>query len=83
MKRRVGLVKTCMIGALLSSAAWAVPGMQAQADDIPLKAPAATNPQRFGGSMATSRPVDVFLNDPQNGGNQTCATVINGVWHWR
>ena len=44
MKRRVGLVKTCMISALLGSAAWAVPGMQAQAADMPLKAPAADDP---------------------------------------
>src|SRR5450759_3809555 len=41
MKRRVGLVRKCVLGALLSSVAWAVPGMPAQAGDLPVKAPAA------------------------------------------
>ena len=70
MKRRVGLVKACMISALLSSVAWAVPGMQAQAADIPLKAPAAAEAPalwwfhgevEFGGRF--------FLNDPPRNGS--------------
>ncbi len=70
MKRQVGLVKTCVIGALLSSAAWAVPSMQAQADDIPLKAPAASEPAALwwfhGDVEAGGR---FFLNDPQRNGS--------------
>ena len=42
MKRQVGLVQKCVLSALLSSAAWAIPGMQAlAADQLPVKAPAA------------------------------------------
>jgi hypothetical protein len=59
-----------MISALLSSVAWAVPGMQAQAADIPLKAPAAAEAPalwwfhgevEFGGRF--------FLNDPPRNGS--------------
>ena len=42
MKRRVGLVAKCVIGAVLSGAAWASPGALAQAatsaDSMPVKA---------------------------------------------
>ncbi|HTT47654.1 MAG TPA: MtrB/PioB family decaheme-associated outer membrane protein [Pseudolabrys sp.] len=68
--KRVGLVKTCMITALLSSAAWAVPGTQAQAADIPLKAPAAGEAPALwwfhGDVEAGGRFV---LNDPQRNGS--------------
>ena len=69
--KRVGLVKTCMIGALLSSVSWAVPGMQAQAADIPLKAPAADESPAlwwFHGDVEVGG--RDFLNDPQRDGNQ-------------
>ena len=42
MKRQVGSVQKCVLSVLLSSAAWAIPGMQAlAADQLPVKAPAA------------------------------------------
>jgi MtrB/PioB family decaheme-associated outer membrane protein len=41
MKRRIGLVRTCVIGALLSSSALVLLGVQAQAADFPVKAPVA------------------------------------------
>ena len=44
MKQQVGLVRKCMLSAFLSSVAWAVPGMQALASDLPVKAPAAVEP---------------------------------------
>ncbi len=70
MKRRNGLVRTFVIGALLSSVAWAVPGMQAQAADIPLKAPAAGEAPAlwwFHGDVEVGG--RVFLNDPQRNGS--------------
>ena len=70
MKRQVGLVKTCMITALLSSAAWAVPSMQAQAADMPLKAPAADEAPAlwwFHGEVEAGG--RFFLNDPQRDGS--------------
>ena len=70
MKRRNGLVRTFVIGALLSSVAWAVPGMQAQAGDLPVKAPAAAEPVPYwwfhGEVEAGGR---VFLNNPQRNGS--------------
>ena len=60
-----------MVGAVLSSVAWAVPGMQARADDIPLKAPAADESPAlwwFHGDVEVG--ARMFLNDPQRNGNQ-------------
>jgi MtrB/PioB family decaheme-associated outer membrane protein len=70
MKRRNGLVRTFVIGALLSSAAWAVPGMQAQAGDLPVKAPAAVEPVPywwFHGEVEVGG--RFFLNDPPRNGS--------------
>ena len=70
MKRRNGLVRTFVIVALLSSVTWAVPGMQAQAGDLPLKAPAAAEPVPYwwfhGEVEAGGR---FFLNNPQRNGS--------------
>src|SRR5450759_979654 len=70
MKRRNGLVRTFVIGAWLSSVAWAVPGMQAQAGDLPLKAPEAVEPVPYwwfhGEVEAGGR---FFLNSPQRNGS--------------
>ena len=70
MKRRVGLVRTCVIGAFLSSAALVLPGVQAQAGDLPLKAPAAAEPVPYwwfhGEVEAGGR---FFLNNPQRNGS--------------
>jgi MtrB/PioB family decaheme-associated outer membrane protein len=70
MKRRNGLLRTFVIGALLSSVAWAVPGMQAQAGDLPVKAPAVAEPVPYwwfhGEVEAGGR---FFLNDPQRNGS--------------
>jgi MtrB/PioB family decaheme-associated outer membrane protein len=60
-----------MVGALLSSVAWAVPGVQAQAADIPLKAPEAGESPAlwwFHGDVEVG--ARMFLNDPQRDGNQ-------------
>jgi MtrB/PioB family decaheme-associated outer membrane protein len=58
-----------MVGALLSSVAWGVPGMQAQAGDLPVKAPAVA-PVPFwwfhGEVEAGGR---FFLNDPNRNGS--------------
>jgi len=70
MKRQNGLLQTFMIGALLSSAAWAVPGMQALAGDLPLKAPAAAEPVPywwFHGDVEVGG--RFFLNNPQRNGS--------------
>jgi MtrB/PioB family decaheme-associated outer membrane protein len=70
MKRRNGLLRTFVIGALLSSVAWAVPGMQAQAGDLPVKAPAAAEPVPywwFHGEVEVGG--RFFLNDPQRNGS--------------
>ena len=72
MKRQVGLVRSCLIGALLGSVAWAVPGMQAHAGDLPEKAPplpAAVEPIPYWWFHGE---IDVggrfFTNDPQRNG---------------
>ena len=68
MKRRVGLVKTLTVGALLCSAAWVAPGLPAQAADMPVKAMPAAEPVPywwFHGSVEVG--YRDFLNDPQNG----------------
>ena len=70
MKRRNGLVRTFVIGALLSSVAWAVPGMQAQAGDLPVKAMPAAEPVPywwFHGDVEVGG--RFFLNDPQRNGS--------------
>ena len=70
MKRRNGLVRTFVIGALLSTVAWAVPGTQAQAGDLPLKAPAAGEAPAlwwFHGEVEVGG--RVFLNNPQRNGS--------------
>ncbi len=59
-----------MIGALLSSVAWAVPGMQAQAQDQSVKAPAASEPSAnwwFRGDVEAGG--RFFLNDPERNGS--------------
>ena len=71
MKRHTGLIRKCMLGALLSSVAWTVPGMQAQAaDQLPVKAPAAVEPIPYwwwhGEVEVGGR---FFLNDPQRSGS--------------
>ena len=71
MKRQASLVYKCVLGALLSSAAWAAPGMQAlAADQLPVKAPAAVEPIPYWWFHGE---VDVggrfFLNDPQRNGS--------------
>ena len=71
MKRQAGLVHKCVLGALLSSAAWAVPSMQAlAADQLPVKAPAAVEPIPYWWFHGE---VDVggrfFLNDPLRNGS--------------
>src|ERR1017187_3291242 len=72
MKRRVGLVRACVIGAFLSSTALVLPGVQAQAGDLPLKAPATAEPVPYwwfhGEVEAGGR---FFLNDPQRNGLTT------------
>jgi MtrB/PioB family decaheme-associated outer membrane protein len=64
------LVRTFVIGALLSSVAWAVPGMQAQAGDLPVKAPAAAEPVPYwwfhGEVEAGGR---FFINNPLRSGS--------------
>jgi MtrB/PioB family decaheme-associated outer membrane protein len=70
MKHQFRLVRTCMIGALLSSLAWVVPGMHAQAQDQSVKAPAATEPSGnwwFRGDLEAGG--RFFLNDPQRDGS--------------
>jgi MtrB/PioB family decaheme-associated outer membrane protein len=70
MKRRIGLVRACVIGAFLSSAALVLPSVQAQAGDLPLKAPAAAEPVPYwwfhGEVEAGGR---FFLNNPQRNGS--------------
>ncbi|HXZ21292.1 MAG TPA: MtrB/PioB family decaheme-associated outer membrane protein [Pseudolabrys sp.] len=71
MKRQAGLVHKCLLGVLLGSVAWAVPGMQAlAADQLPVKAPAAVEPIPYwwwhGEVEVGGR---FFLNDPQRNGN--------------
>ena len=44
MKRRDSLVRKCVLSALLSSVAWAVPGIRHWRADLPVKAPAAVEP---------------------------------------
>jgi MtrB/PioB family decaheme-associated outer membrane protein len=70
MKRQVGLVRKCVLSALLTSAAWAVPGMQAlAADNLPVKAMPAADPIPywwFHGSVEVGG--RFFLNDPQRNG---------------
>jgi hypothetical protein len=68
MKRRVGFVTKLALGAMLSGAAWAAPGMQAQAaDDMPVKAMAPADPVPYwwfhGEVEAGGR---FFLNNPQD-----------------
>ena len=69
MKRQVGLVRKCVLSALLGSVAWAVPGMQALAGDLPVKALPAAEPIPFWWFHGT---VEVggrfFLNNPQDRG---------------
>ena len=70
MKRQVGLVQKCVLSVLLSSVAWAIPGMQAlAADQLPVKAPAAVEPIPY---WWWHGEVDVggrfFLNNPQRNG---------------
>ena len=69
MKRRDSLVRKCVHGALLSSVAWAVPGI-ALAGDLPEKAPAAVEPIPYwwfhGTVEAGGR---FFLNNPQRNGS--------------
>jgi MtrB/PioB family decaheme-associated outer membrane protein len=69
MKRRNGLVRTFVIGALLSSVAWAVPGMQAQAGDLPVKAPAAEPVPYWWFHGEVEAGGRFFLNDPQRNGS--------------
>jgi MtrB/PioB family decaheme-associated outer membrane protein len=70
MQRQVGLVRKCVLNVLLSSVAWAVPGMQAlAADQLPVKAPAAVEPIPY---WWWHGEVDIggrfFLNNPQRDG---------------
>ena len=72
MKRRVGLTRTCLIGAMLSGGGWvlSVPLAQtATAADMPVKAPVQTEPVPY---WWFSGFVEVggrdFLNDPQRNG---------------
>jgi MtrB/PioB family decaheme-associated outer membrane protein len=70
MKHQFWLGWTRMIGVLLISVAWAVPGMQAQAEDQAVKAPAATGPSAywwFRGSLEVGG--RFFLNDPRRDGS--------------
>src|ERR1035437_3175376 len=70
MKRRIGLVRKRVIVAVLSSRALVLPGMQAQAGDLPVKAPAAAEPVPYwwfhGEVEAGGR---FFLNNPQRNGS--------------
>jgi len=67
MKRQVGFVTKLAIGALLSCAAWSVPGMRAQAADIPLKAPATIdNPEGWWFHGEVEAGGRFFLNNPQD-----------------
>ncbi|MGA6976681.1 MAG: MtrB/PioB family outer membrane beta-barrel protein, partial [Pseudolabrys sp.] len=70
MKRQVGLVQKCVLSVLLSSVAWAIPGMQAlAADQLPVKAPAAVEAIPY---WWWHGEVDIggrfFLNNPQRDG---------------
>ena len=71
MQRQVGLVRKCVLNALLGSVAWAIPGVQAlAADQLPVKAaPAAVEPIPYwwwhGELEVGGR---FFLNDPQKNG---------------
>ena len=68
MKRQVGLLRKCVLSGLMSSAALAVPGVQALAGDLP--APAAVEPIPYwwfhGTVEAGGR---FFLNDPRRNGS--------------
>jgi MtrB/PioB family decaheme-associated outer membrane protein len=69
MKRQVGLVQKCVLSVLLSSVAWAIPGMHAlAADQLPVKA-LAVEPIPY---WWWHGEVDVggrfFLNNPQKNG---------------
>jgi MtrB/PioB family decaheme-associated outer membrane protein len=80
MKRRVGLVTKCMIGALLSSTAWSMPGMQARAaDTMPVKAMEPTDAVPYwwfhGTVEAGGR---FFLNNPQNAKQTANSTIGYG-----
>ena len=70
MKRQVGLVLKCVLSVLLSSVAWAIPGMQAlAADQLPVKAPAAVEAIPYWwwhGEMDIGG--RFFLNNPQRDG---------------
>ncbi|MGB9211138.1 MAG: MtrB/PioB family outer membrane beta-barrel protein, partial [Pseudolabrys sp.] len=71
MKRQVGLVLKCVLSVLLSSVAWAIPGMQAlAADQLPVKAPAAVEAIPY---WWWHGEVDIggrfFLNNPQKNGS--------------
>jgi MtrB/PioB family decaheme-associated outer membrane protein len=70
MKRQVGSVQKCVLSVLLSSAAWAIPGVHAlAADQLPTKAPAAVEPIPYwwwhGEADIGGR---FFLNNPQRNG---------------
>ena len=71
MKRQVGSVQKCVLSVLLSSAAWAIPGMQAlAADQLPVKAPAAVEAIPYWwwhGEMDIGG--RFFLNNPQKNGS--------------
>lgn len=76
MKRRVSFVRTLMVGALLSSASWAVLAVPAQAADMPVKAMPAAEPVPywwFHGSVEVG--YRDFLNDPQRGNTVRNAPV--------
>ena len=79
MKRRVGF-KTLMVAGLLSGVVWVAPGLPAQAADIPLKAPPATEAPAlwwFHGSVELG--YRGFLNDPQDGYQTSTGPNVGGI----
>jgi len=84
MKRRNGLVRTCVFGALLSSVAWAAPGMQAQAGDLPVKAPVVEPVPYWWFHGEVEAGGRFFLNNPQrNGANYLGQNSLAKFYEYR
>jgi MtrB/PioB family decaheme-associated outer membrane protein len=69
MKRQIGLVRTCVIGAVLSGAGWVLPGALAQAAELPVKAPAAEAVPYWWFHGTIEAGGRFFLNNPQQNGS--------------
>ena len=68
MKRRVGLIKTLMVGALLGGAAWVAPSLPAASGRHAGEGAGGGTGTVLGGStVSVEAGYRDFLNDPQNG----------------